>query len=105
MRGAPATVGGGSSRTLSFGRLVSLATICSLAMICLATQFVGAAYASLKMPQQQSAQRKGTAVSARLPTLQQRAAQGDPKSQCALGELYDTGEGVPEDNERAVTWY
>ena len=33
------------------------------------------------------------------------ANQGDAKAQYSLGSIYDEGDGVPEDNARAIMWY
>ena len=38
-------------------------------------------------------------------TLLQFAEEGSPGAQLVLGGLYDTGEGVPEDDAEAVRWY
>ena len=40
-----------------------------------------------------------------LETLQQRAEQGHADAQSRLGYMYDTGEGVPQDDVEAVKWY
>ena len=37
--------------------------------------------------------------------LQVLAAQGNVEAQARLGMSYDTGRGVPEDNEEALRWY
>ena len=33
------------------------------------------------------------------------ANQGDAKAQYSLGSIYDEGDGVPEDNTKAIMWY
>ena len=40
-----------------------------------------------------------------LEPLQQRAEQGHADAQSRLGYMYDTGEGVPQDDVEAVKWY
>ena len=37
--------------------------------------------------------------------LLQTAEQGDPKSQCALGECYVKGDGVQQDYDKAFKWF
>jgi hypothetical protein len=40
-----------------------------------------------------------------LDTWRARAEQGDARAQFNLGLMYDTGEGVPQDDAEAVRWY
>ena len=37
--------------------------------------------------------------------LLQSAEQGDAKAQFNLGVMYDSGEGVPQDDHKALKWY
>ena len=37
--------------------------------------------------------------------LIQQASQGDAESQCNLGVMYANGEGVPQDDIRAMKWF
>ena len=38
-------------------------------------------------------------------TLKSRAERGNAEAQYELGLMYDTGDGVAEDNREAVKWY
>ena len=38
-------------------------------------------------------------------TMLEQAERGDKEAQHNLGVMYDDGEGVPEDDAKAVTWY
>jgi len=40
-----------------------------------------------------------------LSTLQQKAEQGDVRSQYNLGVAYGNGEGIPQDYKKAVKWF
>ena len=44
-------------------------------------------------------------VASELDSLKAAAEQGDATAQFFLGYMYDTGEGVPEDDAEAVRWY
>ena len=54
---------------------------------------------------QQAAQANIDTIERRLAALQGEAEHGEAKSQVQLGTLYATGNGVPHDPERAMTWY
>ena len=38
-------------------------------------------------------------------TIQERAEAGDVDAQNNLGEMYETGDGVPRDFAKAIEWY
>lgn len=38
-------------------------------------------------------------------TVERSADQGEAEAQCTLGDMYANGNGVPQDDERAVAWY
>jgi TPR repeat protein len=40
-----------------------------------------------------------------IPALKEQAASGDAKAQFALGDLYEDGNGVPQDYAQAAAWY
>ena len=48
--------------------------------------------------------RDGNYAKAKL-LLQPIAEQGDAEAQCVLGNLYQLGLGVENDNEQAIRWY
>ena len=37
--------------------------------------------------------------------LLEQAEQGDPRAQFVVGERYDVGQGIPQDDAEAVRWY
>lgn len=53
----------------------------------------------------QTAQANIATIERHLSDLQGEAERGEAKAQVQLGTLYATGNGVPQDNERAMTWY
>jgi len=44
-------------------------------------------------------------IGAGVDDLRKAAEQGITEAQCKLGVMYDTGQGVPEDDVEAVKWY
>ena len=44
-------------------------------------------------------------IGAGVDDLRKAAEQGITDAQCKLGVMYDTGQGVPEDDVEAVKWY
>ena len=99
MRDAPATVGGVSSPTLSFGLSAVLAAVCILAL------FVGAAYGGPRTQSQQSVQEQKTTPEQQFKTVQQKAEQGDATAQFNLGVMYTNGYGVWQDYAQAAAWF
>lgn len=44
-------------------------------------------------------------VKSALPWYQRAAARNDAQAEARLGELYDSGKGVPQDTQQALEWY
>ena len=44
-------------------------------------------------------------LSPRVQELTEKEEQGGASAQYNLGVMYDNGEGVPKDNDKAITWY
>jgi TPR repeat protein len=98
MNDAPVTVGSAWSRARP--RLSVL-----LAAVCFPALLVGAGYGGPTTQSQQSAQQQSTTPEQQFKTVQQKAEQGDAKAQIALGYACAKGQGVPQDDARAMAWY
>ena len=97
MNDAPVTVGSASSRARP--RLSVL-----LAAVCIPALFVGAGYGGPTTQSQQSMQQQSTTPE-QFKTVQQKAEQGDTKSQFTLGGMYTNGYGVWQDYAQAAAWF